>query len=146
MADPNAKLSRHEQLERAAKIKAIVIAHLNSVNAWVTFGSISSALSDRLKEFNYSDDSLRALLNQLAQNRLIMRETEGNKKPRYASINAKYSLGVTSQEPTPPQVAKVTKPEAIKPDQQSLVVDLVKSTGRVRVAWQGLVIEIGIVD
>lgn len=132
-------LSRKEQLLRAAQLRARITALINNADIRLTTKEVRAAIEEELKDLGYNESVLSNFLFTMSNNGLISREgTLGNitygkagdlppKKEKTAKIQQEKVKKVINQEPT-------------------LTVDLVKSTGRVRISFKGIQIEIGVID
>lgn len=129
------KLSRNEQLRRSAEMKAAISSLIFNSSSDLSAKQVSESLSEKMKELGYNETNLSNFLFTMSKNQLISRNG---------------SLGhVTYGKPNGSADQKaVTKKEKIKPKSSSeeIMIDIVKSTGRVRLQIKGLVIEIGVVD
>jgi hypothetical protein len=128
-------LSRKEQLLRAAQLRARITAIMNNADIRLTAKEVREALEDELSALGYNESSLSNFLFTMSNNGLISREgTIGNITYGKAGdilpekeMKQKKAQKATNQDPT-------------------LTVDLVKSTGRVRISFKGIQIEIGVID
>lgn len=166
---------RAEQQVRATRAKAEVTRYLNEQPSYVTSVKLRADLRALIDELDYSEDAFSQVLRLMAHNGFIwqgkMPPEEGSKAiiNIYASSASKVPdeimalqdelsgahMGRTNRPPKkykkhhpvapvqPTQVAQA-KPTSTSPS--SLTVDIVKSTGRVRLSFQGLTIEIGVVE
>lgn len=129
-------MGNHENMARAAKYKALIVALLNRTGTLLSHSEISAKLEDELTADSYKAHNLRGLLAQLAANKMIICDVAGNRKLYHST---QYPAPADADEPV---VERKSKKDAAP----TLKVDLVKDTGRVRITLQGLVIEIGVVD
>jgi hypothetical protein len=145
--------SRDAQLIRAAKMRALVTAYLSKQNAPVSKAQMEADLAAELEGINLND-ALAYQLTYMTRGNLIKRIDEPGNRPLYAAINSDHELvhtkvpklGVTAiAHKTPNKPTSTNTPSAPKA-QHHMAIDMVKSTGRVRISTQYMVIEIGVVD
>ena len=158
------KISRHDQLIRAAKLRAMLVGFLNTnaQDVSLTRTEISVQLGSQLSALEYTDTTLDNYLASMARGGLIGKAAKNNGRVTYCSresrlvVNDTESSTVTKHKKHKEDfvdskhvaVAHNTQVAATKKatTSASLVVDIVKSTNRVRLTLNGLVIEIGVVD
>lgn len=129
-------LPRHEQLERAAKTRAILIAFMNRQLEPLSIKHVTERVSSELAASGIGATAIHYQLQMLAENKLIGVTKEGNTL-MYFGKNG------TIQEPYVSKKQQKTKKDDILPAQIS--VEFVKSTGKVRFLLNGVIIEIGVV-
>jgi hypothetical protein len=149
---------RNIGIERAARMKAAIIALLNNTEEPLSKSAIAEKLSDVIKELNYKTSNFESQLYQLVGNDLVKRvgKTSNNQGSLYAS--AKYQFpnpNDASDSEEPKQKRQYIRRKGVEDDSNSqkgtgtvpaISLDIVKSTGRVRLAINGMSIEIGVSD
>lgn len=128
------KLSRDAQLKRAAEIRAAVIAQCNASHKSMKCSELYQAIDTK----GMSPDSFRRLVKILAENGLVQTVRHGDNEP-VEYYNMVFS---ENQHATPQYVRSVV---AAQVESETLKIDLIKDSGRVRIQIQGLVIEVGVV-
>jgi Fe2+ or Zn2+ uptake regulation protein len=127
---------RDEQLKRAAQIRAVIVSTLNNNPNPITRSDLYVAIQQTMESLNYDEGSLDNFLYTMTKSGLITKANIQGGKAVYAAS------GVTI-----PVKKTVIKPEKhSKKDHPAITIDIVKSTGRVRVAFNGLVVEIGVIN
>lgn len=135
--------SREEQLIRAAKARAIIIAFLSErPGEAFSRAEIQSGTTKTLGPLGYTAAALDNFLYTMRKSELIWRrEAEDGQPIRY---HADRAVGmVEGGKPRQPKVPKKHKASA---QSAAVVIDIIKSTGRVRLTLGGLVIEIGVAE
>lgn len=138
------KSSRDALLARAAELRALLIGELNRSGAGLTLRALYDAHEAKLSGMGVDDNIIRNILDRAARNELIFKRTEGRNVVYYSApyVDVKNS---GSQEDPPAKVRKVKAP-VVPTTQPALTIDIVKSTGRIRLDVGGFVIDIGIKD
>lgn len=133
-----AKLSRDEQLVRAAHGRAIVTAFLANISPdGANMPDILEGAGEELREAGYNDiKPISNLLYHMVNNKLITMVKEDGTNVYY-STNAKKAGGAKQQK-SETTVKKSAKGEFFQ-------VDLIKSTGRIRITTKGVTIELGVI-
>jgi hypothetical protein len=128
-------MATEQQMVRNAQIRSAIIAFLaEHSDQQVTSGRIIEALRPKLTKLEYTNESsLYGILSTMHKNNLIGKGENG-----YYFL----SLPVETKE-TIKQTKKVFAKEISHP---AIKVDLVKSSGKVRLTIGGMVIEVGVVD
>jgi Fe2+ or Zn2+ uptake regulation protein len=121
-------MSRDESLVRAAELRAAILYILNSNTAGVSFREIFT--HKKVSEMKAPEATVRGCVGQLVKTSQINAVKDGRSVTFYP-ITAK----VEAIEQMPAVVKR-------KPD---VKVDIVKSTGKVRIEINGLLLEIGVV-
>lgn len=135
------KLTRSEELVRAAALRAAIVADLNARSAPVNQQEITESLKDTLVKWKVTDEAtLRRVLARAVSAGLFTSEKDGTR--------VLYSLSKDSAE----EKAQKTQKKLAKAQLKTLAigapdftVDIVKATGRIRMTIAGLSIEIGVV-
>ena len=119
-----------EKTIRSAKLRAAIISLLDKGPK--TRLELITELGDLLKELNYTHGALDGLMYTM-KGKLIHSEKYGNKSI-YSLIN-----GVGTEPLKVKAIAKV----APKVPEQPIKIDLIEKTGKLRIEFNGLLIEIG---
>lgn len=127
------KLTRDEQIVRAAKFRELIFKHIVAATTPMTRYDLLSALMIDMDSMGYKEASLDNCLSMLTKAGIIERGANAEGKSVYTKAVNALSDVVT------PKVIK------LKQDKPTIVVDIIKNTGRVRLTLNGLLIEIGIV-
>ena len=138
------QVQRAESLRRAAQARAFIIAlivkagseGISSKNVWLS-------LTKEMKELGYTQNNLSNFLHTMSANKLIVK-TGPLGQIRY--FPAGTVIGLDSAPSSNQKKQKASKKEGKISDIPSLTIDVIKSTGRVRISLKGLVIEIDVVD
>ena len=127
---------RDEQLKRAAQLRAIIMSTLSS-NAPIMRSDLYTAIKPTMDSLKYAEGSLDNFLYTMTKSGLISKGVD-NGKVVYAASGTPLTVK--------PKTEKV-KSELPKTTSKTpaITIDIVKSTGRVRVAFNGLVVEIGVI-
>ena len=129
------KISHDEQLVRAAKIRGWITALLNSRETEpFTLTMIWDALADKFKSVNYNDVALRAMLKSMVDNKLILSDKRANKM-FFMSLRFPIQSNKNGADTA----------QKNKPASTHFSIDIVKSTGKVRITAGDIVIDVGIV-
>lgn len=127
-----AKFTREESLVRAARLRAIITAALNAQPDRVFKAEeLRQELSQEMSNLGYTMINLYSCLRQMAKQELIGHPAIGN----YKAIAEGDEVQVAKR--------KQSKKSAKAPE---VSIEIVKSTGKVRLSIKGLVIEIGVSD
>ena len=136
MANNNGKKATHDDMiKRAAQIRAWITAFLNANKTQdFTMAMIWDALKDKFESVHYNDVALRAMLTSMANNNLILSQKEGNQL-HFMSIDS------------PARVTKTANGQAAEKSKAThFSIDIVKSSGKVRITAGDIVIDVGIVN
>jgi len=143
--------SREEQLVRASKLRALIIGYLNT-NAQtmaVTRSDMVADLSDQLKELGYKESAVDNFLYVMSKDLLIGKAAKQGTKVTYCSKDSSLATNIPYRKKAKDRDAS-TAVVVTKKSKSSRVpeisLDYVKSSNRVRLTINGLVIEIGVVD
>jgi len=136
------KPSKAETDAKIGAVRQLVVDFLNgNPNRAYTAISIGNALANQLASIGYSAHGLRYLLKNLEKDKLI----------QAVSVDNPRSYSTLIRELPEPIKAVINHPQ--QPVEKSpitgaptLKVDIVKSSGKVRLELQGLVIEIGVIN
>lgn len=127
------KPDRNMVLQRAANLRAILVAHLNGVSGYVSVAEISQALSKKLEELKISNVTLAFQLQSLANNGLIGSTRDGNKNLYCGEKEKKTKVDV--------------KIKSLKADKMpAYKIDVVKGQKRVRITIDDMMFDIGVVN
>lgn len=127
--------ARGKHLERAANLRASLIAFLNKTPDFVSVVQVREALGSKLEELKINDKVLASQLKNLADNNLILVKREGvrNLYGNENLVKAKTKVDVK-----------------IKPMKSGIVpaykIDVVKGQKRVRITLDNVMFDIGVVD
>ena len=141
--------TRDEQLIRAAKTRAAITAFFKNTTDKVTKSQIEQALVEDLKTIGCDTHAFAYLLKDMVRVGLISSDkATGDSKPVFfandGSKPAKPANTLVKVATKPQQQTQTAHPVA-QPNQH-LVIDVVRTTGRVRISTPGMTIEIGIVN
>lgn len=139
MAD---KISRHEQLVRAAKGRAIITSYLNTKTEPVPRGKILEDCGDRLAELNYTESSLDNFLYTMGNSGLLTKKPDPTGK-LYLWSTMPSDGGKVPLRKAP---SSKVKDKQDKASPAAITLDIIKSSGRVRLTINGLVIEVGVIE
>lgn len=138
------ELSEDEKAVRQSKIRAAIQHWLNNNQGSFTVSQIAKGLESIIQELNYSTQSLYSILPTMTKAGVIKMTEAGGKHyyhhPRWEGHPLEHT------EPTVKRIKRSTEAVADIVPPSQFTVDVVKSTGRVRITTQGLTIEIGIVE
>lgn len=148
---------RNADLARASAARAIVLPYVNSLTLKkMTATQIQQALAEELKKLGkLKKDFIRNLLKTAAGNRLVESEKVGHtvfyfgKGIKEESLDDYPSSGAEKDEGTDNVLNKrkpYTKRLSATVDGDKIMIDIVKSTGRLRIQAQGLIVEVGFVE
>ena len=126
--------SRVEQIKRSAQLRAMIMSTLN-VNSPLNRADIYQAVKPTMDTLGYEEGSLDNFLYTMSKSGLISKTEVQGGKAVYTPSGVKVEKAIPSATPKP---KKEKSPE--------ITIDIVKSTGRVRVAFNGLVVEIGVIN
>ena len=129
------KVSRREQLRRAAEMRSAISSLIFNSPSSLSASQIGNALSEKMKELGYNETNLSNFLFTMSKNNLISR-TGGLGHVVYGKANSEVEIEPSEKR----KKVKHANPAA------EIAIDIVKSTGKVRLQIKGLVIEIGVVD
>jgi hypothetical protein len=155
-----------EGIERAARMKAAIIALLNNSEQPLAKADIQEKLSGIISELGYKTSNFEGQLYQLVNNGLIKKLGKNPNGPGliYASAKHEFPLSPGKTVHDAPRVKRTYTKRSVKEDsslplentqptkqRQSekvapLTVDIIKSTGRIRLSINGMAIEIGVID
>lgn len=159
--DSSKKRSYLANTERAARMRASIISLLNSEDQPLSKKEIGDRLSSIIDELDYKTNNFEGILYNLAKNDLIRKlgKNPNGSGSIYASVKYEFPQGKTGS--TFPKVKKTYKRktdvssqlqlEGVNPVKANenfspLTVDIIKSTGRIRLSINGMHIEIGVID
>lgn len=132
MAAKAKPLARDAVLARAATFRALIRSAIHKTPG-ITQVQLATALADALKEHKASGNVITGQLTYLRQS--------GEVVPVRKGLQFHYYVQGATPEDEPGEVS-LKKPLKTP----SIQIDVIKSTGRVRLQIQGLVIEIGVTD
>lgn len=148
-------MSRDELSLRAAKVRAILIAGLN-VGGPKTHKELCDIHQDDFHPIGAEDATIRNILDRAVASNFIFKRREGRSAVYYTLANdgseereATEGTGVEATLGATASKASKTKGLSIKAaalPAPSLILDIVKSTGRIRLEVGGFIIDIGIKD
>lgn len=131
--------NEHAELTRAAKVRAAFLAYLNHHRGEkFTQRELIDLHSEMIKELQYSDSSVYAVLASMVQNEMIHAE-----KADDGITNVYYVNGVKPRVVQAEAALKPVKQKAVAP---AVSIDYVQSTGKIRVTMQGMTIDFGVVE
>lgn len=136
----NPKFTKAETMKRTAMMRAAILAFINKSEKSVQFAEIRAAVKDTMEKCEYNDNALSNFLYNLAKSKAISKHG-GQGYSEYAKSGFFASSG-NGQEKSAPK----PKPKPTKNIPTALTVDVVESTGRIRIKLKGLIIEIGVVE
>ena len=128
---------KDDDLKRSAEIRAAIMAAIG--DGRLTRAHIAEAINPVLQRLNYSATALDNLLYNMTKSELLGHDKPTGMKTHYWKKTNGKSLEVTERKST-------TKKKVADTKAASVTIDVVKSTGRVRVMFKGLAIEIGVID
>jgi hypothetical protein len=128
---------REEQLRQAAEYRAGIIAVLKKSKTPFTQAEIETSLAAYLGLDTVPN--MYNILGGMFDNELIYRSKDGK------SRNI-YSLNKFEETPSTDEETEVTKVRMKRGANSTIKIDIVKSTGRVRIQTQGIVLEVGVVE
>ena len=149
-----------EGMERAARMRAAIIALLNNSPEPMSKGDMEEKLSDVIKELKYKTSNFESQLYQLVDNNLVKKAGKNPTNTGFLYASPKYESptpNIESDPEQPRQKRTYTKRKVLENNNveshsggigqvPSVSLDIVKSTGRVRLAINGMSIEIGVSD
>ena len=149
-----------EGIERAARMKAAIIALLNNSPEPMAKGEMEMKLGDVIKELNYKTSNFESQLYQLVANDLVKKAGKNPTNTGFLYASPRYEFPTPNVEQVteqPRQKRTYTKRKGLENTNveanttgggkvPSVSLDIVKSTGRVRLAINGMSIEIGVSD
>jgi Fe2+ or Zn2+ uptake regulation protein len=139
--------SRASFVANAAKSRALLLSYMNNVNKPVTINEIVSDLSDKFKEIGVDSKSVYFQMKRLADNKLVGSARRGVAIEYFKNDTPTTALAVVDNVTPIKTTRKYTHREPVHvATQPTLSIDIVKSTGKVRINMNGIVIEVGIVD
>lgn len=121
-----------EQMVRAAKTRAILLAFIKSATMPLSATSIVNELKQPLSANKTTETAAVAMLATMAKNDLIQAIREDGRHVLYAPKDYK---------PLVPSVQQ----EIIKTTSKPLQIDYIQKTGRVRITINNISIEIGVI-
>lgn len=152
----------HEGIERAARMKAAIIALLNNSSEPMAKGEMENKLSDVIMELKYKTSNFESQLYQLVANGLVKKAGKNPSNTGFLYASPKYDYPESEGEVKPDEPKKKRQYIRRKPlglegantessnteigKIPSVSLDIVKSTGRVRLSINGMSIEIGVSD
>lgn len=130
----------------AAKTRALLISHLNNSNSKQTVREIGIALADKLSSIGVTKSTVSFQLKRLSASDLIGVANRGNAK-EYFRKNSQQNSNIALIASELPSTKQLRKLHGVSSAQQSILsIDIVKSTGKVRINMNNIIIEIGIID
>jgi hypothetical protein len=151
---------RHANYVKMAEFRAAAVAYINTIDKFTPGSEIIGSLSHVLSSMGVNEKQANVQLRGLAEAGLIEINKSG-KNFSYKGNNGDIALAAKSgtmwareakaafYHTQPEATVMAVQQSSVKPGKASaptFTVDLVKSSGRVRVALGGVVIEIGVVD
>lgn len=147
MSKPNE--SRDEELRKAAEFRAAASAYFNRTEGLRSATQFSEENKELVERLEYKQFQVSQSLKRMADNKLLYCRREGTAnlfgRPGSAFKEFKEVMKGRMDEEFPVPAPVVEKPKAATRTPQ-VSMDIVRSTGRVRLSLDGLVIEIGVVD
>lgn len=151
---------RSAHLVRAAELRALLLAFLSQVGVFVTIEKIMAQLEGELEMINCSETNVARQLGLLTKNGLVTMTLRGRvgfyakstTKPKELTSDVTTtpleSQSTLLEEVSSVNVISEEKQTCSNPIEQctpepTLRVDVIKATGRLRIEYAGLVIEIG---
>ena len=146
-------------IERAARMRAAIIALLNNSSQPLAKGEIESKLDNVIKELNYKNTNFESQLYQLAANELVKKIPKPAPGTGYLYASPRYEFPNSDAHGNveePRQKRAYVKRKQSEDTESSPVsstakgkvpavsLDIVKSTGRVRLSINGMSIDIGV--
>lgn len=144
-------------IERAARMRASIIALLNNSSEPLAKGEIQAKLDDVIKELKYKSSNFESQLYQLAANELVKKIPKSPSGTGYLYASPRYEFPHSDahgnlEEPRQkrPYHRKkgiedvATVESTAKGKIPAVSLDIVKSTGRVRLSINGMSIDIGV--
>ena len=139
------KISRHEQLVRAAKGRAIITACLKNADVPLTRVKIFEACGDSLNALGYTDSTLDNFLYTMGKSGLVTK-VPGPSGMSYLWGTTPCAVGNAVINKAKAKQVKADTASSAVPSAAAITLDIIKSTGRVRLTINGLVIEVGVID
>jgi hypothetical protein len=151
-------------IERAARMRAAIIALLNNSSEPLAKGEIQAKLDDVIKELKYKPSNFESHLYGLVGNELVKKIPKTPPGTGYLYASPKFEFpnsGGDNIQEEPRQKRTYVKKKGLENSNSmtssisastgvgkipSVSLDIVKSTGRVRLAINGMSIEIGVSD
>lgn len=153
--------------ERAARLKAAIISLLNNSDVPMSKSEIQGNLSELIESLDYKTSNFESMLYQLVRNELVKSLGKNPNGPGslYASARHDFPSGKTAPN-LPTAKRKYTKRKNLDvavPQMElegmrthkirkltekvaPISIDIIKSTGRIRLSISGLSIDIGVID
>lgn len=132
-------LPRDEQIKRAAQMRAAIMALMSTNHSQeYTMPQLAAALKELVEELEYKDYHMYSVLRSMVSNKQIYLRKEGN-------INYYAAQAIKKVNDRVPLELVGARKESAAADTPGLIVDIVKSTGRVRLTIGGIVLDIGVV-
>lgn len=128
------KTSRAQVLQQAAELRAQIVALVNNAGVGVSRSQVQEQLQSAMDARGLAATSLNGALTTLSDNGLIRKERRGREM---------YYLPASKTRQSQPRNASSVRSKAAKPQFE---IDIVKSTGQVRLTLQNIVILIGVVE
>lgn len=143
------KTNRKDQLARTAQSRALVFAHLNNAESALSVKDLLNDLAEPLAALQIGEKPLRALLDRAAKSGLITKGLLEDQVVFFRKGSRRPGIEIETKDPDQsPKIAggKQKRPNAKAPKDAApaLTLDIVKSTGRIRLEVGGFVIDIGI--
>lgn len=163
-------ITRDEQIRRAAEMRASTVAWLNNQTEPKSISDIAEGISDKMAELDYKNDDLANVMSRLRDHGMVSSKMveEGKFRKNLYATKPELLAGIEEYQPPekyrkkgseklipPAKAARIVPIEEDRPvaspvqtssGTPALTVDIVKSTGRVRLTLQGFVMEIGVVE
>ena len=134
------KISRNEQLRRAAEMRAAISSVIANSTKDLSSKEIGELLVEKMKELEYSNDNLSNFLFSMSRNNLIYSKgTLGH------IVYGKFPSTTQELDKEKSKKSKTNNGNKLSATEE-IKIDIVKSSGRVRLQIKGLLIEIGVVD
>lgn len=133
-------VARNEQLRRAAVIRALIVSILNENQDPLESSQIVKKLGSALEDNGYTPLSISNFLYTMKNTNLISCMKVDGKMKYAASGILGNSVSVS------PKVSSEKSNKLTKNTPVGVTIDIVKSTGRIRVSFKGLIIEVGVID
>lgn len=147
-------------IERAARMRAAIIALLNNAPEPLAKGEMQAKLDDVIKELKYKSSNFESHLYGLVANGLVKKIPKPSPGTGFLYANQRYEFPNSdgqsaSDEPRVKRAyvkrkglenATAASKSAGVGNIPSVSLDIVKSTGRVRLSINGMSIEIGVSD
>lgn len=135
-------IPRDVQIARSAAVRSLIMAKISNAEAPLTRQDIlDGEVQDKLTELGMPLKTFENILYRLTVQNMVSASADEDKVKRFS---ARTQL-ITREKPnTQPRKdsPSVRKPQVTQP----ISIDLVKSSGRIRITYKECVIEVGIVD